>query len=58
MNLASQVAERIAARMRADGFECDEADVWEVYSWRRLKDEVLASRIREEFSQYGIKAHA
>lgn len=59
MKLTNHVAERIARRMRLDGFTCEEADVWKVYEVGSLDGaESLCSRILNEFDEYGVDPYA
>lgn len=54
--LTKTLAERVAGRMRRDGFDCDASDVecvW--YDGTLANDEALASRILQEFEELGIE---
>lgn len=56
MKLTNAVAERIARRLRLAGFVCGDADVWNVYERGTLDGaESLASRILQEFDEYGVE---
>jgi hypothetical protein len=55
VKLTKTLAERVAQRMRRDGFPCDAADVSELYEDGWLVDEALASRILQEFEELGIE---
>lgn len=59
VKLTKNVAERIAARMRRDGFVCSIDEVQEIYDTGTLAshpgDEALASRVLQEFEEYGVE---
>jgi hypothetical protein len=56
MKLTPVLAERVAERMRRDGFFCGAADVELVYRDGTLADnEALASAILQEFEELGIE---
>jgi hypothetical protein len=56
MTLAKTLAERVASRMRRDGFECTADDVQAVWLNGDLVDrESLASRILQEFEELGLQ---
>jgi hypothetical protein len=55
MKLTKILADRIAAKMRRDGFECSRSDVEVVWETGTLfNNEMLASRILQEFEEYGM----
>jgi hypothetical protein len=58
MRLTPTLAERIAGRMRRDGFECTAHDVTEVERLGHLTGDrdALASRILQEMEELGIDA--
>lgn len=59
MRLTQTLAERVAQRMRRDGFECSKADVLEVARSGDLANrESLASRILQEFEELDIDVPA
>lgn len=58
MKLTDHVAERIARRMRMDGFDqCSAQDVRDLVSRGSLKheDAALESRILQELEEYGVE---
>lgn len=57
MQLTNTIAKRIASKMRRDGFTCTESDVFEVWATgAHCENEFLASRILQEFDEYGLVA--
>lgn len=59
MKLTSTLAERVAARMRRDGFDCATEDVYAAWLNGTIDSrESLASRILQEFEELGIESHA
>lgn len=58
MILTDTLAERVAQRMRRDGFQCDAQDVEEVWDTGTLENAALASAILQEFDELGIEPRA
>jgi hypothetical protein len=60
MTLTAVLAERVAQRMRRDGFNrCTQDDVHEVWNTGTLeRDDALASAILQEFEELGIEVPA
>lgn len=55
MMLTNTLAERVAQRMRRDGYGCDASDVNCAYHDGWLVDEALGSAILQEFEELGIE---
>ncbi len=59
MILTKTLAERVAQRMRRDGYECDTNDVQVVWDAGTLIErESLASAILQEFEELGLDPNA
>jgi hypothetical protein len=57
VTLTKTLAERVAQRMRRDGFVCTSDDVLQVWAYGYLDGrESLASRILQEFDELGVGA--